>query len=304
MILKNFIKRLLLETYYSIIYYIPYFFNELFSFKNTIIVRSFLNFKWGKFHKQNWGDDMVYFICNLWFHKEVINYWSSIISRMLHREHYALIGSILQSADKNTIVWGSGLITADEYPAEQPKQICAVRGPLSRKVLEEHGISCPEIYGDPILLMPKFYRPQVQKQYKLGIIPHIYDENNPVLKSFFEQHPEALIISMQNYGDWRDVIDKICSCERILSSSLHGVILSDAYEIPNTWIEFSEPLYGKGFKFRDYFASVNRKTSVPEKIMSLVDMERLLKQDAVYYPISINLNPLIESCPFKLPFNN
>lgn len=299
------LKHLLIETYYTFVYYIPGIFREITSWKNSkeaLPIISFLDVKWGRFHRNNWGDDMNVFLCREWFHKNIICYNISVLSWLLDRTNYCMIGSILQSANKSSIVWGSGLLFEREYPKEQPKKIYAVRGPLSRKVLIEHGISCPEVYGDPILLISKYYQPKVKKQFKLGIIPHMNDEGNSDLDVFIANHPETCLISMKHYSDWHEVIDKINSCETILSSSLHGLILSDAYGIPNAWIEFKYQAENKKFKFLDYFSAVKRKDSEPVIIHSASDFNIAKRSLSTYEGIDINLQPLIDSCPFSLPF--
>ena len=40
----------------------------------------------------------------------------------------------------------------------------------------------------------------------------------------------------------------------IVSSSLHGLICSDAYNIPNLWLDEYKLIEGD-FKFKDYFVS-------------------------------------------------
>lgn len=299
------LKKVLIVIYYFLVLYLPNFFRELFLLKDrdkSIAVKSYLNFKWGKWKCQNWGDDMNVFLCELWFGKTLINYATSILSWQSKKPNYALIGSILQTANKNTIVWGSGLISRNEVPKEQPKKICAVRGPLSREVLLNKGFSCPAIYGDPILLLPKFYKPEVSVRWEVGIIPHIHDEDNPLIGNYLKEHSEATLISMQGYEKWEDLVLKICSCRFIVSSSLHGLIVSDAYGIPNVWVEFSDKVYGDGFKFRDYFASVNRSVETAVELRSIDDMESVMTKKSEYEPIHIDLNHLINSCPFNLPF--
>src|SRR5699024_2844099 len=45
-----------------------------------------------------------------------------------------------------------------------------------------------------------------------------------------------------------DTLDAITSCEVIVSTSLHGLILADAYGIPNAWL-IADTGYGKEHKF-------------------------------------------------------
>lgn len=208
---------------------------------------------------------------------------------------YLVIGSILKKADKNTIVWGSGFISEKDRLKEIPKRICAVRGPLTRDILIKQGIECPEIYGDPALLYPRFYKPVVEKKYKLGIIPHFIDQDSKLIDKF-RNNKEILIIDIT--GETNKVIDDVCSCERVASSSLHGIIISDAYDVPSLWVKFSEKVIGNGFKFRDYFASVKRPDEFPliiKKETTVGDILSNFKE----YRINIDLEKLMEVCPFR-----
>lgn len=59
--------------------------------------------------------------------------------------------------------------------------------------------------------------------------------------------------------DPRDAPEVVChqiaSCARILSSSLHGLIMADAYGVPNRWIA---PGKQGWMKYHDYAASIGR----------------------------------------------
>ena len=80
----------------------------------------------------------------------------------------------------------------------------------------EKGLACPEIYGDPALLLPEVYpNPGIEKKYKLGIIPHFKDKNDAYLKDHFSNHQDIKIIDIQN-KDPLKVVDEMLSCEKML----------------------------------------------------------------------------------------
>jgi pyruvyltransferase len=214
---------------------------------------------------------------------------------------YSAIGSVLESANANNcghgnlVVWGTGFISSRGRLKVQPKKICAVRGPSTRELLLEQGYECPEIYGDPALLYPKFYRPESRKRYKLGIVPHYVDKNHAAINNF-QNDPDILIIDI--LGGIHNVVDQICSCQKIASSSLHGIIAADAYGIPSTWIKFSDNVVGNGFKFFDYFKSVGRTDEGPLVIQEDSSIDDIL--DTYYrYKLDLDLKELWDACPFR-----
>lgn len=209
---------------------------------------------------------------------------------------YLVVGSILHQTDSSAVVWGAGFISENSRLREKPKKICAVRGPLSREIILKQGLECPEIYGDPALLYPRFYSPSAKKKYKLGIVPHFADQNSHLLDQFINIE-EVLIIDVN--GGISKFIDDIYSCEKIASSSLHGLIAADAYAIPSTWIRFSDKVIGRGFKFRDYFASVGRNVTNPLTISEKTTLRDLFSS-FVEYDINIDLDRLISVCPFRI----
>lgn len=208
---------------------------------------------------------------------------------------YLVIGSVLQWADRNSIVWGTGYMSPNSRMREKPRKICAVRGRLTREQLFRQGFDCPETYGDPALLYPRFYMPVVDKKFKLGIMPHYIDQNVVTLNRF-KNIPGVLFINARQTVN--KVVDDINSCEKIVSSCLHGLIVADAYGIPSLWIKLSDKVLGNGFKFRDYFSSVGRRNDNPLILNNSISIESILRSFEEYR-IQIDLDKLWQACPFR-----
>ena len=204
------------------------------------------------------------------------------------------VGSILSKVTNQSIVWGSGLMF-DIIPEIKPHKVLAVRGPLTRKLLLSSGIECPEIYGDPCLLLPRFYKPQIKKKYKFGVIPHFIDNKNFWLEKI-KDRDDTIVIDI--CGKIEDVIDEICSCKAIASSALHGLITADAYGIPSVWIKFSNKVLGSGFKFRDYYASIHEECNTVTEMNGDIDVDALCSTASKKTP-DIDLGGLLKACPFK-----
>ena len=162
-------------------------------------------------------------------------------------------GSIMRLSNPKTIVYGSGIRDIDQDITPGITKI--VRGPLTRKRIIEVGGKCHPIYGDPGLLMPLIYSPSIKKKYMLGIIPHVSQYQQ--VSAMYGSQAYVTVIKLEN-ENIEETIDWILSCKKIVSSSLHGLIISDAYNIPNKWIQFADTIRGDGTKFQDYFLSVKR----------------------------------------------
>lgn len=284
-------KRLLGKLKKSTFFPIYYMFYEMFHEHYVIITASI------KPDKHNWGDDMSKVLAH--FINPNIKFIPSVYTWNIKKKNNVLvIGSIISwMTNSKSIIWGSGVVYPNQIIPAKPIKVCAVRGPLSRKYLLAQGISCPEIYGDPALLFPKFYSPQISKRYKLGIIPHFRDQSNSLLDKY-RNNENVLIINVRDILPWHKFIDQICSCDCICSSSLHGIIISDAYNIPNCWIEF---LGGerKRYAFHDYLQSVGRTEKEGTLLNEQVTVEDLIGITKFWKPIQIDLQKLMDVCPFK-----
>ena len=191
----------------------------------------------------NYGDILTPYI----FDKLGINYEKAT----RHEANCIAIGSIARFAKPKMTVLGSGFIRfADEVEPKADYKF--VRGPLTRKKILDAGGKCPAIYGDLACILPHFIEPSAKK-IKVGVLPHHID-----YKAVKNVYRREKIINIEN-DDIEVVTKNITSCEKIITSSLHGLIVAHAYGIPAAWVKFSDNLAGDGFKFYDYFASIDQE---------------------------------------------
>lgn len=158
------------------------------------------------------------------------------------------VGSIMPQGTKRSVLWGCGFMNEDE--SFRGGCLCAVRGKYSKAKLEQQGFACPAVFGDPALLLPLMV-PCSRQCHGVGIVPH-WKETEVFTTVYGERYKVISLIRT----DIDEVVSEITSCRRILSTSLHGIIVAHAYGIPALWIKKGY-VDTDGFKFRDYFSSVD-----------------------------------------------
>jgi len=162
------------------------------------------------------------------------------------------IGSIIDNINSNAIIWGSGLGRTWSRIKGHPI-IYAVRGKLTLNNLPDSYDKSKIAIGDPAMLLPLIYKDinNIKKIHKIGIIPHFEDYDYFTKKYAGKFH----FIDIRT-KDLSSFINDILSCEYILSTAMHGVIISQSYKKPALWIRRLEMNVGD-FKFHDYFSSVD-----------------------------------------------
>lgn len=182
-------------------------------------------------------------------------------------ERLAGIGTIGQSLAGGTVhLWGTGLDT-ERHPTlpgrawspapDTDYRVHAVRGPFTAGVLRRHGIAAPEVFGDPVYLLPRLWPfGDVEKTHDLGVVLHLseLEHRAPGARPRAEHRryhmpPEwagrVKIIDMYaeaSAAAFERKVVEILSCRRILSTSLHGLVIPDAYGVPSAWFG----LHGRG----------------------------------------------------------
>lgn len=250
--------------------------------------------------RENWGDDL-----NSTFFSAVTDMkmvpiphaaWSFPVRKNL------LVGSILNWSDLNGAeVYGSGIIDPGQPVHGVPRRIRGVRGPLTRDVLLARGIDCPAAYGDPALLLPLFYSPRRNPDGPVAIVPHVNTGDCPAVRALLARG--CRLVDMRSPARWQDIPDQIAGSSLVLSESLHGLIVSEAYRVPCVWVEFIP--HGNvgstgdwGFKFRDFYASIGKNAEAPMRLFDggkLPDFGALL---AAWRPGRFDFRDLAARCPF------
>ena len=231
-----------------------------------------------------------------WLIKKISGESPVYVERGSYCQHHICCGSILNWSNKNSIVWGAGIANANDEIAK-PFSVHAVRGPISNARLRAVTGMSTSVLGDPALLLKRFYAPVVEKKYDVGIIPHYVDQQI-ISQSYLAYNQVVKVIDV--FGSVEQFIEDVCSCRSILSSSLHGLIIATAYEIPSRWFEASMGVGGDTTKFHDFFLSVGNTPYYPLKLydfqwQSPEDLRKLVGE----FRAKCDLSTLLNSCPFK-----
>jgi len=209
---------------------------------------------------------------------------------LMEQKKLMAIGSILILSKEGDVIWGTGMngkrMDVDLYKFKN-LDVRAVRGPMTRDFLiTNFNIDCPEIYGDPALLMPYLF-PEFKKkkypEYDYIIIPHYTEE------WMFPKNVYANVVYPTE--PWDEVIRKILKSKFVISSSLHGLVVADAYGIPARCIKVTEyePLY----KYQDYYTATGR----PD-FQYATTIEEALEMGGEA-PFKCDLEKLYNSFPFE-----
>lgn len=202
--------------------------------------------------KPNFGDQLTSLLLKRY--TKIDSEWASPEESQL-----VMVGSILEHLPKdwNGIIAGAGKLHEDTVLDFPSAKVLAVRGPLTAKHFTGN-----IVLADPALLADEIV-PLEDKQWNLGIVPHWTDKELEHDPRFTKYDP--LIIRVTDPP--QKVISEIGRCKKIVSSSLHGIILADAFGIPRR-IEIAPRMIthahqeGGLFKWKDYSASIGLELQI------------------------------------------
>jgi hypothetical protein len=212
------------------------------------------------------------------------------------------IGSTIRFALDDAKVWGAGTPRMSDRLNPRARYL-AVRGPLTARLVTESGGVAPDVFGDPAALLPLLYRPRPStRRYALGVVLHHAHEG--LLR--FEGDVRVIGVLRAGYEGIEAFIDELCSCERILTSSLHGLIVSHAYGIPAQWFtvpDAAATVPGDGTKYHDYLLSVGLEAAEPLPLSagSVVHPRLATAESLPRRPIDLDRLLSVAPWPVRLP---
>ncbi|MCD8003147.1 MAG: polysaccharide pyruvyl transferase family protein [Clostridia bacterium] len=263
-----------------------------------------VNLEW--VDNNNLGDELAPVIYNWMLERRKIQ----VNQRIKKEIHLMTIGSMVGSWNFDAVVWGSGVHLFSNVrklarlKGFQKFDIRAVRGPVTKSVLKSCGYECPDIYGDPAILMPLIYHPEVvAKEKVISVVIH-YKADGQWEKDLLKRIDDRgrsdsedvsrekydIRIQLLNIGtrDYTSYIREMLASEKVVSSSLHGIILAEAYGIPAVFLNTGGYVDDALMKYYDWYYSTGRYS---------VKMARSLQEAFNMEPMPL---PDLDEMRFKL----
>jgi len=167
-------------------------------------------------------------------------------------------GSVLHLCRERDIAWGIGAnLNASRWRGRRrfatSLDIRSVRGPLTAAFVRDFlELPEPRVGGDPAVLAPRLFREwsEIQSCGSVGLVQHYSD---PVDAKGISEEVQVI----DPLRDPMIVVPEILSCDLVVSSSLHGIIVAESFGIPARWLR-AETGGPASMKFYDYYLWTGR----------------------------------------------
>jgi pyruvyltransferase len=166
------------------------------------------------------------------------------------------VGSVLHFAEPGDVIWGSGVNgKSDPMVLTSQLDVRSVRGPRSVQAIVAMGLPAPSVLGEPALLWPEFWPERHYTRGRgTGSIPVSFVPNLNDHPHFDTRHNFISPI-----GQPHTVISQIVRSKLVVATSLHGIVMAEAYGIPARLVRSeAEPM----IKYQDYYEGTGRPNFV------------------------------------------
>jgi hypothetical protein len=166
---------------------------------------------------------------------------------------------------KRAIVWGSGTNDLHGLTHEDLREydFRAVRGPRTRDLF---ALDPALPLGDPALFLPEFFpvprvplsgapertnRASAEERRGLVNVPHYLNRGLARIHTAYSGVEMVDMVIRQ--GEWRPVVRRIATAEFVVTNSLHGAIIAQAYGTPWAFSCAEGEALTSAFKWLDWF---------------------------------------------------
>ncbi|MDQ0504873.1 polysaccharide pyruvyl transferase family protein [Xanthobacter agilis] len=249
------------------------------------------------------------------------------IGHMLRNGEVTLWGTGSSRYCNPHVAPGEERITFAPYPGTRYR-VAATRGPVSRALFGAENTLGPAVFGDPVWLLPQFYRPPIAKKWDLGVIVHLSELNGDGLDT--EVRPELLryhipedfrgsihIIQTRtaiSADAMRERLDEILACRRLVSTSLHGMVFAESYGIPCLYFAPKgrrrglvprplDPDDGNDLRITDLYQGLGLKqlhVYVQPRLLPTNWAHLMRSIDRVWEPKPFDYEPLLDAFPLAV----
>jgi len=237
----------------------------------------------------NFGDELAWVIVALMLARRGATLNDDVTSP----KSLVSVGSTLHRASEGSVIWGTGLHGAslEHDHTYSTLDVRAVRGPLTAKFLRQRNIKVPDVYGDPGLLLPHVdggrFRPT--RRHEVGIVPNLHDMSVIERMDIAGKFPNLRVIDPRRA--WNTVVADILDHEFIIASSLHGLVVADAYGLRSRYVRLTEK--EDILKYHDYYLGTGRFLEPAASIEEALKTSRAA-------PLVYDPEPLLAAFPWDL----
>lgn len=243
---------------------------------------------------------------------------------------------------KNGVVhfWGTGIDPLKNpidrslgYYQKPPKtkfHVHALRGRFSAQIFGSQEIHVPTVYGDPVWFLPSIIQPASEKRYELGVIVHLSELTELTDAAGIKERllryklPPSLsdniriitTITQPNFTALEQKVQEITSCKRIVSTSLHGLVIAETYGIPcvclrnfgkrAAFAQLDDDSERVDWRVRDFYSGVgvSKLFVYGQRCRQPTNWEDLIHAiDTYWEPIRWSPESFLEAFPLPLAFN-
>lgn len=151
-------------------------------------------------------------------------------------------------------IWGAGLLHSCPSDFLDHVQIALLRGPVSAALL---GLKMRQ-FGDPGLLADLLLKDLPPVGDHVVMVPHHTQMGSPVVQALVAKDPALRLVDPGLPP--LEVARQIAGARHVVSGSLHGLVLADAFGRPSTW---ADPGTQSHLKYHDYAAGIGRALIAP-----------------------------------------